>query len=130
MREPYLTQLLTGEKTAEVRRTSPRHWAPLPYPFPLYLYHRGKIHGHVMATSLYFTGFGRCAEFVKKLHKRACLSEAEMLEYLKDRRNGVIYTVEHPTRYAAPIPVPCRPQSWIYITPSILSLLPQTKNNG
>lgn len=125
MRKRYLDLLLSGEKKAEVRSTCPRGLGG--YTPRLYLYYRGCIYGHVDAYSLWFTGYGRCEEFVERLHKEACLTKEEMLDYLKDKRGGVIYRVSNPVRYAEPISVPCRPQGWIYMKPNVRALLPDGK---
>lgn len=117
MREPYLSQLLSGEKAVEVRRTSPkkdilRNAKTL----RLYLYKGGQIHGYVdvsgyaTLSDVYFLGAWesmRCA---------ACLTDEELGRYLwqalPDR--AIFYCVRNSYRYKKPHKFGTTVQSWIY----------------
>lgn len=121
MREKWLRLLLTGEKTAEVRRTSPR--AEVWPGTRLYLYHKGAIWGYVTVTRAERV----CAGNSAKLHsqvcvyfRRACLGFMEMMEYLDKCVSGRVYVVTDPVRFAEPVPVPCRPQGWQYMTAAVM----------
>lgn len=137
MREPWLTKLLSGEKTAEVRRTRPRT-AELAGVKRLYLYRGGCIYGWVPVAgwSCFADGIhpveARVQPLVDRYAARACLTPQEMLRYLHGFPVGaVVYKVagplSAPVRYAVPVPVPCRPQGWQYMTAEILALLPDGK---
>lgn len=127
MREPYLSQLLDGSKTVEVRKTRPA-CGVLPHE-TLYLYRKGAIHGQVSVREMHYVGrtdfeMGAC-EAIAKFAEKACLEDGEMLDYLGwHPKHAAVYEVYAPIRYARPVPVPCRPQSWQYMTDSILELLP------
>lgn len=132
MREPYLTQLLNGEKTAEVRRTKPDLINI--YGCRLYLYHKKRIYGHVTVKNWQHTAYQFLTPLCKEWSAAAALTPDEMKKYLSGGlskagmemacRNGIIYLVGEPVRYAFPVDVPCRPQSWQYMTPEIKALLP------
>lgn len=143
MREPYLSKLLSGEKTIEVRKTHPKTDCLMKYGtqhmfgMTLYLYHRRQIWGHVTVTDYVFTENADLDRLCEKYAADACLSFEEMFEYLypskptsawyQKARQGVLYFVEKPVRYEQPVPVPCRPQSWQYMTAEIQNLLPKGK---
>lgn len=138
MREPYLSKLLTGEKTAEVRRTSPDLLNLRG--MRLYLYHKGRICGHVTVSDFQRTKYQFLDKLCEEVHGDACLSYEEMSDYLYGYqslsgvdiacRNGIIYKVSDPVRYECPVPVPCRPQSWQYMTDEIRTMLPDGKEKA
>lgn len=117
MREPYLSQLLSGEKTVEVRRTRPaeailRNAKNL----RLYLYKGGYIHGYI-----------ECYERVEPevvdvfgdweyMAKRACLTIEKLKAYLSgcNPDRAIFYCVRNPSRYKVPKPYSTTVQSWMY----------------
>lgn len=116
MREKWLNLILSGQKTAEVRRTRPS--SPCYMPDYLYLYHKGCIHGiaevrayRILPCGWFSLDIGECQE--------ACLSVEEAKRYLQTSSLGVIYKLGRVQRFTQPIPVPCRPQSWQYLTEKI-----------
>lgn len=131
MREPHLSRLLSGEKTAEVRRTRPSlKTMDGIKPLVLYLYHRGAIHGICFVKNVRFRRDGILDErglksWVSCHHKQACLTEAEMTNYLNGAKFPCIYFIINAFPYEAPITVSCRPQSWMYMTPEVRSVLLQ-----
>lgn len=139
MREPYLSKLLSGEKTVEVRKTHPTSIYLKKYGTQhfcgckLYLYHKGQIWGHVSVNNHLLTEGHALNYLCERYANAACLDCFKMYEYLAGggdgkARPGILYFVEKPVRYARPVPVPCRPQSWQYMTDSILKLLPDGKD--
>lgn len=127
MREKGLNLILSGKKTAEVRRTRPAR--PCDMPDYLYLYHRGCVHGiaEVRAYRYLPCGWfsldrGEC--------KEACLSVEEARGYLQLSSLGVIYKLGRVQRFPKPVPVPCRPQSWQYATPELLDIIQGGKEPG
>lgn len=134
MREPYLTQLLNGEKTAEVRRTAPDLLNLKGC--RLYLYHKKHIYGHVTVQEVQRTHHLYLDSVCNIYARAACLPVEDMKKYLYGYRSadgiaccckGIIYFVGAPVRYAEPVAVPCRPQSWQYMTGDTLALLPDGK---
>lgn len=132
MRAPFLAKLLIGIKTAEVRRTKPDMINF--YGTRLYLYHKKRIYGHVTVEDWQYTYRRFLNDLCKNWCAAACLTHEEMWKYLAGDlspagqdmacRNGIIYLVRDPVRYAVPVDVPCRPKSWQYMTPEIKVLLP------
>lgn len=132
MREPYLSKLLSGEKTVEVRKTRPHR--PDVCGMVLYLYHKRHIYGHVTVRQFQNTKYRLIDDLCEEMHEKACLTHQAMRKYLYGYRsnagfdiacrNGILYIVEKPVRYARPVPVPCRPQSWQYMTDDVRGLLP------
>lgn len=144
MREPYLSKLLSGEKTVEVRRTHPtsiylkKYGTQHFFGCKLYLYRKGQIWGYVTVQNHLLTEGRDLSCLCERYADDACLGVFQMYEYLQPfvqdgaysqkSRPGILYFVEKPVRYARPVPVPCRPQSWQYMTDSILDLLPDGKD--
>lgn len=118
MREPHMSRLLNGEKTAEVRRTSPTVVV-----YRLYLYRRGHIHGYVdvagYAAAKWHPSDSGIANAVRKYHAAAMLDPEDMRRYLKGAASPCIYLVKNPVRLQKPLPVGIRPQSWQYATEEI-----------
>lgn len=136
--EPHLSRLLSGEKTAEVRRQSPSFAPALDY---LYLYHRGAIHGRVRVVAWVPLKGADLWRTVKEWHHEACLSPIEMAKYLTRndpaawgtiaadpryaiRCPGIIYSVRSPQRFASPVPVPFRILGMKYLDADTAALLP------
>lgn len=125
MREPYLSQILSGKKTVEVRRTRPNT-----IPCMVFLYHRGKIYGSAEVNRVEILPPGRTSEGDKALREackrfawKACLTEDEMYRYLNLAPAPTLYGLEAAQAFARPIEVPCRPQSWQYMTEEIMQVL-------
>lgn len=118
LRQPWLELILNGTKTAELRRTHPSY-----IPDRLYLYHRRCIHGHadVAAWDLHSTR----RQFAANWSKHLCLPPAEILKYLEGAANPIVYNLANITKYPHPIPIPAKPQTWIYMTPAIRTLIPE-----
>ena len=120
MRERWLTLILDGKKTAEVRRTHPAR--PCDIPDYLYLYHRGCIHGMVEVRAYRYLPCGWFS-LSKGECQEACLSGEAARGYLQISSRGVIYKLGKVERFLKPIPVPCRPQSWQYATQELLEII-------
>lgn len=118
MREPYLSQLLDGSKTVEVRRTRP---APEilrnAKSIRLYLYKGGYIHGYVDID--YYNSLNEISwsGWWQDTCKRACLTAQEMEQYLagSDKDRVIFYHVSKRVKYKSPLKTHHRPQSWVYI---------------
>lgn len=135
MQEPHMERLLSGEKKAEVRRTRPRtEELNKATRLRLYLYRGGCIHGYVEVQGCRCFADGihpaeaRVQSLIEEYAAEACLTPAEMLRYLHGYPVGaIVYRVSPhhaPVRYATPVAVPCRVQSWQYLTPEVAALLP------
>lgn len=138
MREPFLEKLLSGEKTAEVRRTHPKGLygggLRVGDSFKLYLYRSGHIWGYVRVYACILTQGRSIFQLAGCLHREACLTKQEMMDYLRNVRGdeycrvatpkGVVYSVMNPRRYERGVKVPCRPQSWQFLTEEIRAMLP------
>lgn len=109
MREKFLRALLSGEKTVELRRCCPKT-----IPKRLYLYYRRAVHGWVDVEAYTFPTPDNLQEWATKVASAACLTPDEAVKYLTGGRSPIIYHVVNPVVLKEPLPVPCRPQSWIY----------------
>lgn len=126
MRERWMNLILDGKKTAEVRRTRPAR--PCDMPDYLYLYHKGHVHGlaevrayRYLPSGWFSLAVGECQE--------ACLSVEDAKSYLGGSGFGVVYKLGKVQRFQKPVPVPCRPQSWMYATTELRNIIegkPQT----
>lgn len=128
MREPFLSAVLNGEKTIEVRRTRPRR-----LPIMLFFYYRGKIYAgatlkHVHCLPCCYairenrvTVQAAC----KRFHGQACLTYEAMRDYLSLGTAPTLYELGAVEVYRNPVPVPCRPQSWQYMTDDMMKMIPQ-----
>lgn len=138
MKHLYLDLLLTGRKRCEVRRTRPKGLFSGSLregeSFKLYLYFRGHIWGYVRVYGCILTQGRSIVDLARRLHEDACLSQKAMMDYLRNIRDdeccrvatpkGVIYAVMNPRRYERGVKVPCRPQSWQFLTDEIRAMLP------
>ena len=117
MREPYLSQLLSGEKTVEVRRTRPTNrvlWQACS--LRLYLYKGGYIHGFVDVKRINELDEIKSLCNWQDVCKAACLTDQEMEQYLEgaDKNRVALYEVGNPSRYKKPHKFGTIVQSWIY----------------
>lgn len=126
MRERWMNLILDGQKTAEVRRTRPARLCDMPdY---LFLYHRGCLHGvaEVVGTDL-FNQSGSYKEWVfasfRAYGEKACLTRVDFFRYLALAKSPVVYLLGRVERFAEPIPVPERPQSWMYMTDAVREIV-------
>lgn len=123
MKPKYLKLILERKKSVEVRRTRPA--CPADWPDRLWLYQGGFLHGYAEVVAFHVPDLtehtmlhwvkAKCRE----LHDQACLTEAEMLDYLypagRCMPRPILYQLGLVMKAVVPIPVPCRPQSWIYM---------------
>ena len=126
MRERWMNLILDGQKTAEVRRTRPARLCDMPdY---LFLYHRRCLHGvaEVVGTDL-FNQSGLYKEWVfasfRAYGEKACLTRVDFFRYLALAKSPVVYLLGRVERFAEPIPVPERPQSWMYMTDAVREIV-------
>lgn len=118
MREPYLSKLLDGSKTIEVRRTRP---APEilrnAKSIRLYLYKGGHIHGYVDVCNMAYLEEVELYANWQDICSAACLTEQEAHQYLAgaNRERVIFYEVHNPVKYTQPLKTHHRPQSWVYI---------------
>lgn len=118
LRQPWLALILHRTKTAELRRTHPSY-----IPDRLYLYHRRCIHGHADVAE--WDTHSTHRQLVNTWADRLCMSRLRILEYLDGATTPIVYALANITTYPLPIPIPKKPQSWIYMTPAIRSLIPE-----
>lgn len=130
MKPKYLELILNGTKTAELRRTHP---VTTRLPDRLWLYQGGCIHGSVDVNRFCF--IYRLQHLDTLCYKmdtpeRACVTPDEMWNYLFPAKNPIIYGLCNPVRAIHPIPVSCRPQSWIYMTDEVRAIVYEPSRKG
>lgn len=140
MKPKYLELILNGTKTAEVRRTRPKE--PCYWPNRLWLYQGGCIHGYVNVKGYRVPETESLVTWARnvstELHEKACILEHDMYMYLISglvRRSyrkpqQIVYLLGTAVRATKPIPVPCRPQSWIYMTDEVRAIVYEHSRKG
>lgn len=128
MREKWLNLILDRKKVFEVRRTCPKH-----RPGRIYLYRRGVIWGEAEigkwwhVCDMFHREYFVYSPFKELFAAKAYLSEREYLDYMEGAKRPVVYYLKEVLRYAQPVPVSCRPQSWQYMTDEIRNQIYNTE---
>lgn len=140
MQPRWLNLILDGKKTAEVRRTSPARAED--DPCRLWLYQGGAIHGYANVARVHKPQMGMpqmiwCMKIVDEFHIRACLSARDMHDYLtrdllgktyREHWNRAVYELAGGRDFrGAPIYVPCRPQSWMFMTDEVRDIIERSQ---
>lgn len=128
MKEKWLDLLLSGKKTVEVRRTSPKIVVER-----LYLYLRGHIHGYVEVKG-YKAGKNptdaRLRQLAKEDARAAMLSQQEFVKYLSGSKTPILYFVANPVRLKKPLLIADRPQNFQYASYDLQKLVERMEKGG
>lgn len=120
MKPKWLHLIIEKKKTCEVRRTGPKV-----VPDWLFLYQGGCIHGlaHVVGVVKPVILNGAAMIGAETL-REACLTQEQFTGYMGTwTETSRIYKLGGVAAFPRPVPVPCRPQSWQYMTDEILYIL-------
>lgn len=137
MAEPHLSNILTGKKTVEIRRNRPK--MPIRTGTKFFLYHKKAIYGWFKCSLTSDTVYRIDNPFMpdtlrdsilEPLCEPSCVSKAFIYNYLKGAKRPVLYYISAVKVFKQPLPVLCRPQSWIYSTKELEEQIDKAIKDG